>query len=127
MAQRYFCRISRASARRTTIRMLAALCSASLTIPTLQRSVRPCSKALPAAIPQVVVTDPLAALSDFAREWRRQFSIPVIGVTGSNGKTSKPAPEINSTRVRGESRRIAPDVAVGGALLFPHIEKRRQR
>src|SRR5690349_1100626 len=34
---------------------------------------------LPVAIPQVVVTDPLAALSAFAREWRRQFSIPVIG------------------------------------------------
>ncbi|HEY8537741.1 MAG TPA: UDP-N-acetylmuramoyl-tripeptide--D-alanyl-D-alanine ligase [Steroidobacteraceae bacterium] len=41
-----------------------------------------------APIPQVVVADPLAALSDFAREWRRQFSIPVIGVTGSNGKTT---------------------------------------
>jgi UDP-N-acetylmuramoyl-tripeptide--D-alanyl-D-alanine ligase len=37
---------------------------------------------------QVVVADPLAALSAFAREWRRQFQIPVIGVTGSNGKTT---------------------------------------
>ena len=32
--------------------------------------------------------DPLAALSAFAREWRRQFRIPVVGVTGSNGKTT---------------------------------------
>lgn len=40
------------------------------------------------AIPQLVVADPLAALSAFAREWRRQFSLPVIGVTGSNGKTT---------------------------------------
>ncbi len=40
------------------------------------------------AITQVVVADPLQALSVFAREWRRQFSIPVIGVTGSNGKTT---------------------------------------
>jgi UDP-N-acetylmuramoyl-tripeptide--D-alanyl-D-alanine ligase len=40
------------------------------------------------ALPQVVVGDPLAALSSFAREWRRQFKIPVIGVTGSNGKTT---------------------------------------
>lgn len=40
------------------------------------------------ALPQIVVSDPLAALSAFAREWRRQFSIPVIGVTGSNGKTT---------------------------------------
>ena len=43
---------------------------------------------LPAALPQVVVADPLAALSAFAREWRRQFHIPLIGVTGSNGKTT---------------------------------------
>ncbi|HEY4369700.1 MAG TPA: UDP-N-acetylmuramoyl-tripeptide--D-alanyl-D-alanine ligase [Steroidobacteraceae bacterium] len=40
------------------------------------------------AIPQLVVADPLAALAAFAREWRRQFSIPLIGVTGSNGKTT---------------------------------------
>jgi UDP-N-acetylmuramoyl-tripeptide--D-alanyl-D-alanine ligase len=46
------------------------------------------AKPLPIAIAQVVVDDPLAALSTFAREWRRQFSIPVIGVTGSNGKTT---------------------------------------
>jgi UDP-N-acetylmuramoyl-tripeptide--D-alanyl-D-alanine ligase len=46
------------------------------------------AKPLPAPIPQVVVADPLGALSMFAREWRRQFSIPVIGVTGSNGKTT---------------------------------------
>jgi UDP-N-acetylmuramoyl-tripeptide--D-alanyl-D-alanine ligase len=45
-------------------------------------------RTLPVSIPQVVVADPLAALSAFAREWRRQFAIPVIGVTGSNGKTT---------------------------------------
>jgi UDP-N-acetylmuramoyl-tripeptide--D-alanyl-D-alanine ligase len=39
-------------------------------------------------VPQVVVPDVLAALSAFAREWRRQFSIPVVGLTGSNGKTT---------------------------------------
>ncbi|HEY0685545.1 MAG TPA: UDP-N-acetylmuramoyl-tripeptide--D-alanyl-D-alanine ligase [Steroidobacter sp.] len=46
------------------------------------------SKQMPVDIPQVVVADPLAALSAFAREWRRQFKIPVVGVTGSNGKTT---------------------------------------
>jgi UDP-N-acetylmuramoyl-tripeptide--D-alanyl-D-alanine ligase len=46
------------------------------------------NRALPIALPQVVVADPLAALSQFALEWRRQFKIPVIGVTGSNGKTT---------------------------------------
>jgi UDP-N-acetylmuramoyl-tripeptide--D-alanyl-D-alanine ligase len=43
---------------------------------------------LTVAVPQVVVDDPLQALSTFARQWRRQFQIPVIGVTGSNGKTT---------------------------------------
>lgn len=39
-------------------------------------------------IPQVVVPDALAALSTFAAAWRRQFNFAVIGVTGSNGKTT---------------------------------------
>lgn len=43
---------------------------------------------LPVDLPQVVVRDALAALSMFAQAWRRQFDIPVIGVTGSNGKTT---------------------------------------
>lgn len=41
-----------------------------------------------AAIPQVVVPDALAALSSFARAWRRERDIPVVGITGSNGKTT---------------------------------------
>ena len=39
-------------------------------------------------LPQVVVPDALAALSQFARAWRRNFQIPVGAVTGSNGKTT---------------------------------------
>ena len=39
-------------------------------------------------LPQVVVPDALAALSSFARAWRNSFAIPVVGVTGSNGKTT---------------------------------------
>jgi UDP-N-acetylmuramoyl-tripeptide--D-alanyl-D-alanine ligase len=46
------------------------------------------SRPLPVDLPQVVVGDPLGALSEFARAWRRQFKIPVVGVTGSNGKTT---------------------------------------
>ena len=34
------------------------------------------------------VDDPLKALIDLARAWRSNFSIPIIGVTGSVGKTS---------------------------------------
>src|SRR5215831_12488872 len=43
---------------------------------------------LTAAIPQVVVPDSLQALSHFAQIWRREFNIPVVGITGSNGKTT---------------------------------------
>jgi UDP-N-acetylmuramoyl-tripeptide--D-alanyl-D-alanine ligase len=34
------------------------------------------------------VADPLAALQDLARAWRRELSVPVAGITGSVGKTS---------------------------------------
>ena len=32
--------------------------------------------------------DPLRALQDLAREWRRELGCPVVGITGSTGKTS---------------------------------------
>ena len=40
------------------------------------------------SIPALVVPDTRIALGEIARHWRRQFSLPVIGVTGSNGKTT---------------------------------------
>jgi UDP-N-acetylmuramoyl-tripeptide--D-alanyl-D-alanine ligase len=43
---------------------------------------------LPVALPQVVAADALAALAEFARAWRLEFDIPVVAVTGSNGKTT---------------------------------------
>lgn len=39
-------------------------------------------------IAQVVVPDVLTALTQFAHAWRGEFKHPVIGVTGSNGKTT---------------------------------------
>ena len=39
-------------------------------------------------VPTLVVPDTRVALASIARHWRRQFSLPVIGVTGSNGKTT---------------------------------------
>ncbi|MBI2384211.1 MAG: UDP-N-acetylmuramoyl-tripeptide--D-alanyl-D-alanine ligase [Gammaproteobacteria bacterium] len=39
-------------------------------------------------LPQVVVPDTLRALQDYAASWRGDFSIPVVGVTGSTGKTT---------------------------------------
>ena len=40
------------------------------------------------ALPALVVSDTRHALGQIANFWRRQFEIPVIGVTGSNGKTT---------------------------------------
>ena len=42
----------------------------------------------PLALPQIVVTDTQAALERAGNGWREQFSIPVVGVAGSNGKTT---------------------------------------
>jgi UDP-N-acetylmuramoyl-tripeptide--D-alanyl-D-alanine ligase len=46
------------------------------------------SRPLDVAVPQVIVSDTLVALSAFARAWRRNSQGVVIGVTGSNGKTT---------------------------------------
>lgn len=40
------------------------------------------------AVPALVVPDTRIALGEIAAYWRRQFTLPVIGVTGSNGKTT---------------------------------------
>jgi UDP-N-acetylmuramoyl-tripeptide--D-alanyl-D-alanine ligase len=42
----------------------------------------------PGALPQVVVADPLHALQELARNWRADFTLPVVAVAGSNGKTT---------------------------------------
>ena len=39
-------------------------------------------------LPVLLVSDTRLALGEMARQWRRRFSIPVVGVTGSNGKTT---------------------------------------
>ncbi len=46
------------------------------------------SRVQPLALPQIVVPDTLAALQRAARAWREGFQIPVVGVAGSNGKTT---------------------------------------
>lgn len=46
------------------------------------------SRPVDALIAQLVVPDTLAALQRYAASWRRHFGGPVIGVTGSNGKTT---------------------------------------
>ena len=44
--------------------------------------------ASPGPLPRLVVEDTLRALGAVARFHRRRFSVPVVGVTGSNGKTT---------------------------------------
>lgn len=39
-------------------------------------------------LPALVVPDTLLALGQIATYWRRQYALPVVGVTGSNGKTT---------------------------------------
>ena len=41
-----------------------------------------------ASLPGIVVPDALQALGALARGWRQQFRLPLIAVTGSNGKTT---------------------------------------
>ena len=41
-----------------------------------------------ASCPQIIVTDTVEAYGALARAWRAQFSIPLICVVGSNGKTT---------------------------------------
>jgi len=44
--------------------------------------------AQPVALPQIVVPDTQAALERAARSWRAHFAGPLVGVAGSNGKTT---------------------------------------
>jgi UDP-N-acetylmuramoyl-tripeptide--D-alanyl-D-alanine ligase len=39
-------------------------------------------------LPVIVVPDTLLALGDIACAWRRKFSLPVVAITGSSGKTT---------------------------------------
>lgn len=41
-----------------------------------------------ADVPQITVDDTRLALGAMARKWREQFELPLIGITGSNGKTT---------------------------------------
>jgi UDP-N-acetylmuramoyl-tripeptide--D-alanyl-D-alanine ligase len=45
-------------------------------------------RATPGALPQVLVPNTLRALQELAKNWRADFSLPVVAVAGSNGKTT---------------------------------------
>ncbi|MDR3477556.1 MAG: UDP-N-acetylmuramoyl-tripeptide--D-alanyl-D-alanine ligase [Gammaproteobacteria bacterium] len=46
------------------------------------------SRRVDCSLPQIVVKDTLDALGKLAENWRDRFALPLIGVTGSNGKTT---------------------------------------
>jgi UDP-N-acetylmuramoyl-tripeptide--D-alanyl-D-alanine ligase len=46
------------------------------------------SRKVDAAIPQIVVHNTVDALGVLSAHWRNRFHLPIIGVTGSNGKTT---------------------------------------
>jgi UDP-N-acetylmuramoyl-tripeptide--D-alanyl-D-alanine ligase len=46
------------------------------------------TRQIPCTLPQILVDDTLKALYRFAAAWRAQVNQPVIGLTGSNGKTT---------------------------------------
>jgi UDP-N-acetylmuramoyl-tripeptide--D-alanyl-D-alanine ligase len=45
-------------------------------------------RAVSCDLPQVVVPDTLRALQELAKAWRAEFTLPVVAVAGSNGKTT---------------------------------------
>ena len=45
-------------------------------------------RAVKSALPQVLVKDSRRGLGRYAAAWRRQFTLPLVGVTGSSGKTT---------------------------------------
>ena len=58
--------------------------------------------AQPVALPQIVVPDTQAALERAARSWRAHFAGPLVGVAGSNGKTTAKEMTASSLAQAGE-------------------------
>ena len=65
---------------------------------------------IPRAGAQIVVADTRLALGRLARAWRRRFDLPVIAITGSNGKTT--TKEMVASILRG----VGPALATQGNL-----------
>jgi UDP-N-acetylmuramoyl-tripeptide--D-alanyl-D-alanine ligase len=71
------------------------------------------SKAIDSELPQIVVQDTTVAMGELAKYWRAQFSIPVVGITGSCGKTTT-------------SRMIGAILNEAGKTLVPEGNKNNQ-
>ncbi len=68
-------------------------------------------------IPQIIVKDTLKALGQLAHCWRKQFNIPVIGLTGSCGKTT--TKEMIATILREQSKTLASEGNYNNAYGVP--------
>jgi UDP-N-acetylmuramoyl-tripeptide--D-alanyl-D-alanine ligase len=65
---------------------------------------------VPAALTQIVVPDALRALQQLASSWRAEFDFPIVGVAGSNGKTTA------KTMTGAILSRMGPSLATHGNL-----------
>lgn len=71
---------------------------------------------LPIDLPQIVVANTQLALGQLARGWRERHSLPVIGITGSNGKTT--VKEMTAAIMRAACETSAtPDAGIGAVLV----------
>ncbi|MFT5390336.1 MAG: UDP-N-acetylmuramoyl-tripeptide--D-alanyl-D-alanine ligase [Gammaproteobacteria bacterium] len=70
------------------------------------------ARALSTQIPQIVVDDPRLALGRLAHHWRNKHDVQVVGVTGSNGKTTVKEMLANCFRVHAKRGRGVETVLV---------------
>ncbi|HQR22891.1 MAG TPA: UDP-N-acetylmuramoyl-tripeptide--D-alanyl-D-alanine ligase [Burkholderiaceae bacterium] len=88
-------------------------------------------RALEADVPQIVVTDARRALGLGAADWRARFSLPVIAVAGSNGKTTVTQMIASIlARAYGEPQRLATrgnlNNEIGVPLMLWQLTKRHK-
>ena len=66
--------------------LLHAACASGASALICRAGLSPAS--YPVGVPRIEVADTRVALTQLATGWRQQFSLPLIAVTGSNGKTT---------------------------------------
>lgn len=59
------------------------------------------SRPVEAGVPVLLVDDTQRALGELASAWRGKFAIPLVAITGSNGKTTVKEMIANILRVKG--------------------------
>jgi UDP-N-acetylmuramoyl-tripeptide--D-alanyl-D-alanine ligase len=68
--------------------------------------------------PLIVVEDTLRALGEMARNYRRRFQIPIVGITGSVGKTS--VRELTAAILRTRYRTLSSEKNFNNEIGVPH-------